>query len=61
MENRQMKEDGKTEEIKKAIRVSIIRHLVKHVPIANDKRCRVDIMIDELTNEIIKITDGNKS
>lgn len=56
-----MKEDGKTEEIKKAIRVSIIRHLVKHVPIANDKRCRVDIMIDELTNEIIKITDGNKS
>lgn len=41
--------------IEKVIRKSINDHLVRHVQIpADDKRCRVDILVDEATQAILK-------
>lgn len=41
--------------IENAIRKSLNRHLVQHVNVLPDKRCRVDIMVEEATNEILKL------
>lgn len=41
--------------LENAIRKSLNRHLVQHVNVLPDKRCRVDIMVEEATNEILKL------
>jgi hypothetical protein len=46
------------EEIEKEIRKAINRHLVLHVPTKEgDTRCRITILVEEASAEIIKIID----
>lgn len=40
-------------EIEKAIRKALNRHLVQHVQVLSDTRCRIDILTEEATNEIL--------
>jgi hypothetical protein len=46
------------ERIENEIRKAVNRHLIKHVPVLPDKRCRVEIMIEEATKEILKLVAG---
>lgn len=50
-----------TQTIKQIIKASIVKHLVQHTPISkSDNRCRIDVMIDEATEQIIKVTTKEK-
>jgi len=40
-------------EIERIIKVQINKHLVIHEPIKNDSRCRLQIIADEASNEIL--------
>ncbi len=46
------------DKIEKEIRKAINRHLVIHVKLVDDTRDRIDILVDEASNEIIKIWDN---
>ncbi len=42
------------EEIEKAIRKAINRHLVTHIQTPGDTRCRIDILVEEAAVDILK-------
>lgn len=44
----------KTEAVKELIRKSIVKHLVNPAFVPNDRRDRVEIMVDELAEEILE-------
>ena len=47
--------ESKKEQIEKAIKQALNRHLVQHVQ-TKDERCRVDIMADEAATEILALS-----
>lgn len=42
------------------IRRAINRHLVQHVQVINDTRDRIDILVDEASEQIMKIIENEK-
>ena len=45
-------------DVAKIVRHTFVKYLVRHVYIENDPRCRTEIMLDEMTREIMKIIKG---
>lgn len=41
--------------VESEIRKAFIKHMVKHTPVPNDKRCRVDIFIEEASENVLKL------
>lgn len=53
-------QDKMKKEIEAQIRGAINRHLVVHVRVPNDKRDRIDILVDESSSEILKLISHSK-
>lgn len=48
------------DQIEKEIRKAITRHLVQHVQLVNDDRCRITILVEEASTAILKLIETSK-